>query len=1383
MSANIKWTGRRAQVLSSVVENFQFENVSPLCAVDSQGNAWVPIITVSGNVMTLHLYRGDKTNLLSTSGWESEWHIDWEGTDPYAEWPLSAVGMLGWNTPYMLIDDEDNVFLWWYRDLWSPESPTTENACQAVQGTIDAETGEVTMGTPVDLGVPYIEGFGPQNSPWYGGLEIDPDGYLWIIGNPVDFVDNPNIGGVYGLRYGNDLDVGFYYYALSNVSNDSEMGRGIHWNGVWTKEHGDPPGSPVLDSLGHSGSFPGGSEWQFKATIYMDGDDGGETAGSGALEVDIPSGGNDWSITLSVPVPPEYCTGRRYYCRQGSSGTFYRVAEVANTEPTTVTILAPPSGSEAVIPDPGTLGMRRVHMTVWQGPPGTISRKVYRTQANGSVFGYVATIENNNNAEPWTDTTDDNIGDPPPHTEDEGSYCCLFVGRSDSPLSLDSVTWEKVEGWDQSGWLGNQCAIVPLGDDRAVAIYSNETGKQLVAKVRSSNGTWGQRNILVDLQSGGFTLGSALLVEGQPRIVYAAGTTQSAQWYYAELEINGSVVSMSPVEIPQTISAWGLARLTSLVDSGMLATQIDDKLETENLHLAKVKDDEVELDDCEVELEDGIGDWVAPRWVKGDDLWAVSLDDIDADHANLKVVQWTATVSDPPCDECQESDAPPCGPGDSDSEGVAGNAGGPSGGVPIPDISGYRGDAAVVRLMGGTVQPSGQHESGRCDRYYFDGRVWTPIAGRRSTLVQNEDDTWTETTPYGVRYEFPATSGAYPRAVHLSQQVDANGNRVTLSYDSGNLQSVLDAFRQRLTFTYDGSNRVSAVQDIAGISTTFSYDADSNLQSVLHPDGARVTYVYDSNHDLVAAQDPLQHTTSFAYDGYRRLTHVTDPTNRVVRTITYSTFTSRTVIVDGRGNVWTNSYGGGMPLQRQDPLGGVRANEWTQEMDATAFVDARGGRWSYSYDEQHRMTGMISPLLCLHSYAYDSNNMPTVYVNPLGFRTTYGYDGNRNRTLEVHADSGRVSYVYDSQGQLTALQDPRGYFTTHSYDARGNRITTTTPDSAVTTFSYDLANRLVATTNPLGKTWTTIYDVMGRTIATENPLNERTSYLYDLMGRQIAVIDPLGARTTTQYNALGQAEATVDALGSRTSYSYDANGNRTAVTDPLGAITTYIYDARDRLIGQLDPLGRTTSYVYDADGNQIAAVDGLSRRSTTSYDAVSRPTGTVDAIGSITTTLYFETGVVKAVIDPLGRRTSYSYDGMGRQKEIIDPLNNRTTFVYDLSGNQIERQDANRYRWTSVYDSLGHLAAQVDPLNNRTTFSYNAAGNQVERQDANQNRWTSVYDEAGRMIAQVDPQNNRTTHSYDAAGRRTEEINALGQRTSYRYDAAGNLLSFIVTHN
>ncbi len=273
MAGNYRWTGQCAgDVITGGWLNGLYWNVSPCCGADSGGNAWSPALRVVGeNVVELHFYRGHKDNLLSPSGWQSKGHIDFMPVGDYSS-------CFGWAGLCMLTDDRDTLFAWWHRNAMWRATHQTADALQGVRGTIDPDTGELSLDSPVDLGIPYVQGFGVDYTPPSNGIEMDPDGYLWIVTSPQIIIRSP----VLELLYGDDLLVGTHRYAFSyyDGSGGNELGCGRSWP-VTTLAQAQVPGAPDDFSSPGPGGIPAGRHW-FRLTFFKEdgtSGDGESTAG------------------------------------------------------------------------------------------------------------------------------------------------------------------------------------------------------------------------------------------------------------------------------------------------------------------------------------------------------------------------------------------------------------------------------------------------------------------------------------------------------------------------------------------------------------------------------------------------------------------------------------------------------------------------------------------------------------------------------------------------------------------------------------------------------------------------------------------------------------------------------------------------------------------------------------------------------------------------------------------------------------------------------------------------------------------------------------------------------------------------------------------------
>jgi len=632
------WTGAWARVITSSFDNGQYDNASPCCAADSKGHAWTAVCESVGDVFRLHFYRGDKDSLLSPSGWASKAHIDF----PYIGDPYYRTSGPGWRTPCLLVDDQDNLFAWWHRQFLWEAGQQTANALQGVKGTINPDTGALSLDTPVDLGLPYVDGFGPGYTPDYNGLEIASDGYLWLITSPKVTVQMPAVA----LLYGDDLLVGTYKYALSYVSPQTELGCG-YYRSITTKAQADYKGTYSAKARSGGGTFGPGTHL-FRTNFYKsDGTSGdGESAYPGAESGGMVTiyGGNDWRVELQINKGLANCTGRRIYCWPnwpGGPGGYFLVADIPDNETTDITIYNPPTGSEPPYPTQHTLPAKRTRVwNVDQGPPGTTARRIYRTQAGGSLYGLVGTISNNQNDAEWADDTGDGIGAPPPNNPTNQSYRCLAVGRSNTPRSwAGGVTWEEVFGWYPWSWLGDRCGVVALGGGLAAVVYQN-TSWGLSARRRTSGGVWGGEVNLVTESGRSFRLGTILLHEGEPHLCYleSGGYPSLDEWYYAPLSVSDDGVSMgSPVlagegwpysEEPPRLS-WDEDQEVMVMHGGGF---------NDYCHIFNVDEGDVESggDDLSTAGAD-ISWWTAPHRVPGPKLWGLFID-WDGYHG---AVEWT----------------------------------------------------------------------------------------------------------------------------------------------------------------------------------------------------------------------------------------------------------------------------------------------------------------------------------------------------------------------------------------------------------------------------------------------------------------------------------------------------------------------------------------------------------------------------------------------------------------------------------------------------------------------------------------------------------------------------------------------------------------------
>jgi len=98
---------------------------------------------------------------------------------------------------------------------------------------------------------------------------------------------------------------------------------------------------------------------------------------------------------------------------------------------------------------------------------------------------------------------------------------------------------------------------------------------------------------------------------------------------------------------------------------------------------------------------------------------------------------------------------------------------------------------------------------------------------------------------------------------NLSSIADANGNTITINYDSTNtvIQSVTDGAGKNITITSNG-NYLSKITDPAGRSTSYTI-TDTKLTTITNPDATTVSYTYSTDNIIILTKDVDKYTFTF----------------------------------------------------------------------------------------------------------------------------------------------------------------------------------------------------------------------------------------------------------------------------------------------------------------------------------------------------------------------------------------------------------------------------------------------------------------------------------------------------------------------------------------
>jgi YD repeat-containing protein len=452
----------------------------------------------------------------------------------------------------------------------------------------------------------------------------------------------------------------------------------------------------------------------------------------------------------------------------------------------------------------------------------------------------------------------------------------------------------------------------------------------------------------------------------------------------------------------------------------------------------------------------------------------------------------------------------------------------------------------------------------------------------------------------------------------LLERWDANGNRVSISYDTGLRPKRIDDGNGRfLLIAYNGASLVDTITDHAGRTWRYAYDNTGNLVSVTDPAGGVRQYTWQSYKPPADANI------------YYQLLSVTDPTNVVVVSFTYTGNQVSSYTEGSNRFTYTRSTSDTKTagtVTRRDSLNVATSFTYGALGLVTREVDGAGGVTNYVYDANGRVTATVDALNRSWPNTYDWLGRLTAGGNPLGETTTIQYAGNDPHPVQITSPTGRVTTLsYAASGNLLSLTDPVGAITRIAYNSRGDMIGITNALNQSSGVRYNAIGQPLQVTDALGRSNTLAYDALGRVATATNPAGEITRYTYDVLDRVVAVVDPINQTTSFSYDAAGRVLSVTDAKGSVTHYEYDNFGRRSAEVAPDGRRTTYAFRDDNLLSAITWPDNTSISFQYD-NNKRVTRETAGSEVITYNYNAVNQLTSATGPGGTV----------------------SYTYDNAGR---------------------------------------------------------------------------------------------------------------------------------------
>lgn len=655
---------------------------------------------------------------------------------------------------------------------------------------------------------------------------------------------------------------------------------------------------------------------------------------------------------------------------------------------------------------------------------------------------------------------------------------------------------------------------------------------------------------------------------------------------------------------------------------------------------------------------------------------------------------------------------------------------------------------------------------GRRETHRASGGVF-PLHSKSSAQSVKDGSTLYRESPDGSKLEYGHASNGTSNRYFLTAVVDAQGNEVTIHYDTGptgsgdRVTEVRDAFGRKLVFLYGNSDyevtgvkevvngvdrrsvllshdagELDAIMDVQGIVSSFAYDGP-RLTSMTTPYGT--TLFTDRSFDI-----EIDVNTTLSY----RSVEVTDPEG-LKETVLYGPEFSSALF----SNINTSSPHFAVTRTSSDVSASAVSPSLTYyngPYGMTLYWDKKANKYhppnftdgsnfdmsdaTYWYVDQNavchaRAMATKTPLTARSFAVYPYNSSGKQSVNPLE-------DTQEGSAMLVEDESGSpavnwTSVEYNANGNVSRTTDPMGRVTEFDYAANGIDVEGVRVDSG-SPAAYAFSKSAGYGTSPAhlptqiydaGNNLTTLeYNAQGQVTKVTNALGEESEFTY---GWPTGFTDPTPGSDPEDNDGFLQSVSVTDPVTGNgisdvtiLAITYHANtGFVHTVTNSLtGLVTTYnTYDALGRLTKVTHPDGSTEEFFFEDDGVEyLHMLRHLNREGKSTHYRYNGNQQVVSVIDPELRNTRFEwcsCGHLDALTDALGRHTQWKRDLQGRVSSKVLPDGQEISYTYEpLSGRLSTITNPNEQGGTNAsikyaYYVDGMLAEKIYPGGSNAFFS------------------------------------------------------------------------------
>lgn len=680
---------------------------------------------------------------------------------------------------------------------------------------------------------------------------------------------------------------------------------------------------------------------------------------------------------------------------------------------------------------------------------------------------------------------------------------------------------------------------------------------------------------------------------------------------------------------------------------------------------------------------------------------------------------------------------------------------------------------AILAMMGGDNSRIGYNElgfqTGEYDHKSDPKKCGNPINYLHGKKVEKFTDFLSgDQSPLAVSrtYEPKATTGSLPNPVFgprwtsvfdLQFEFHTYGDYLELYLPNGNewMNSYQMALKENGDYYY--------VRDPEG--AVYLELIENNKLKLKLNDNLTAVFKEDGRLDQLRLQHGNVHQFSYP-DSSRKFDKITHSSGATV-TFTWENNKIKS-FSDARGQKYTYSYNtSGYLSSVSFPDGNSTSYEYNAENHLTGvFYNNKQYSW-FKYDsrnlanESSHYNG-INKYQFLYSVNLDGNQITEVTItNPLGYKSIHDIDNYAEVSVEGLMTSNcpymSSDITFDGDGYIDKETDKNGNVIDYDYGFEGKLKQKTvafgTSEAFTTQYEWWPESGLIKK------------EITPNTIS-EFTYNENNHVLEQKVSTTGSDGKPVKTVTVTksyEYHTNGNLKklTSINSAGDTITKYYNSAGRATSRTDGKGG-THYFnsYNANGRLTKETLPTGLFKEYTYTPRGD-IASVketaDGIIRVTIYEYNEMRK----------LTKVTYPDSSTKEYVYDRAYRVIEESVNnGDQKIKYTLDKMGNRTKVEYLKAGHGLVREIG------FTFDKLGRLLSKTEGKDVEQ-YSYDNLGNVKSITSAAGETVQLDYDARSRVTKKTDDLGSSVTTNYDLLG--LDSVNgANSQLTDFSLDGLGN---------